>query len=234
MRVAIVEDSPRDRTQLHNCLDRASTELKESFTVTEFEDGVAFLEAYGAGFDLVFLDIEMPHLDGMDTATELRKIDPDVILIFVTNMAQYALRGYDVGALDFILKPIAYYPFAMKLKRALRQIRRFSDEMLILKTPDGLVRISVSRIHYIEVRGHLLTYHTDDESYTVRETLGAVEKRLEGYHFSRCSNSYLINLKHFTALCGNQVFVGEISLPISRSRKVEFTSELAQYLGGSV
>ena len=160
-------------------------------------------------------------------------MDPDVALIFVTNMAQYALRGYDVNALDFILKPLNYYSFAMKLKKAVRYIRRFQEEMLTLRTADGMARIPVSRVYYVEVRNHMLTYHTEDGTYTIRESMKNVEVQLRDYGFLRCNHCYLINLRHFKALHGNEVVIGSTALPISRSRRIEFVERLTQYLGGS-
>lgn len=118
LRVAIVEDSAGDRIRLRSYLEKFSGECDETIRITEFFDGTSFLESYQSDYDLILLDIEMPHLiNGMETAQELRLRDARVLHIFITNVAQYARNGYEVDALDYMIKPVNYYAFALKLKR---------------------------------------------------------------------------------------------------------------------
>ena len=113
LQIAIVEDDPSERERIRECL-RLMEDDDISFAVREFETGVSFLDQYQPEYDIVLMDIEMPGIDGLKTARELRRMDGEVILIFVTNMAQFALYGYEVDALDFILKPINRYSFSLK------------------------------------------------------------------------------------------------------------------------
>ena len=123
-RIAIVEDEAAVREQLAGYVQRYIRQYGTPFEVTEFADGMEILEDYRPQFDIIFLDIEMPELGGMDAAERIRTVDPDVVLVFVTNMAQYAIRGYEVDALDFVLKPVNYYQFSTKLARALQRVQR--------------------------------------------------------------------------------------------------------------
>ena len=108
LRCAIVEDSPRELEHLKECLARYSAERDIPLETTAFGDAASFLEHYRADYDIVFMDIELPGINGMEAAHRLREIDRQVILIFVTNMAQFAVKGYEVDALDYIIKPAQY------------------------------------------------------------------------------------------------------------------------------
>ena len=122
--IAVVEDNDAMRAQLCGFIAQYAQESGHQLDVTAFSDGAQLVEPYRPGFDIIFLDIEMPKLGGMPTAERIRRQDPDVVLVFVTNMAQYAIRGYEVDALDFVLKPVSYYQFSTKLERALQRIQR--------------------------------------------------------------------------------------------------------------
>ena len=98
IRVAIVEDNPADRMQIEQHTRRFFAENEEAVQIYTFGNGIDFLEHYRAHYDVIFLDIEMPLMDGMETAEKIRKLDPYVILIFVTNMSQLALKAYEVNA----------------------------------------------------------------------------------------------------------------------------------------
>ena len=111
-KIAVVEDNDAMREQLCGFIAQYARESGRQLDVTAFADGAEIVDPYRPGFDIIFLDIEMPTLGGMPTAERIRQVDPDVVLVFVTNMAQYAIRGYEVDALDFVLKPVSYYQFS--------------------------------------------------------------------------------------------------------------------------
>lgn len=233
-RVAIVEDNSDDANLLLELLQQFEQASGESFTCKVFENSIQFLDAYNKDFDLILMDIEMPGLNGMDAAQKLREKDTDVTLVFITNMAQYVLRGYTVDAVDYILKPLNYYSFFMKLKKALRNIEHRDQGMITLKTADGIFRILSSDIYYVEVQGHYLNYYTASTVYTVRSTMSIAEEKLLKYHFLRCTNSCLINPAYITSVRSTAVTINATPLPISRTRKEIFFRELANYLGGSI
>lgn len=146
-RIAVVDDQPDMRQQLCSMIDQYSRENNCMLEVTTFSDGAQIITNYCKGFDIIFLDIEMPELGGMDAAERIRTVDPDVVLVFVTNMAQYAIRGYEVDALDFVLKPVNYYQFSTKLARALQRVQRRKGGQIALQTAGCAAA---------EHRGHLL------------------------------------------------------------------------------
>lgn len=163
LRCAIVEDSPRELEHLKECLARYSAERDIPLETTAFGDAASFLEHYRADYDIVFMDIELPGINGMEAAHRLREIDQQVILIFVTNMAQFAVKGYEVDALDYIIKPAQYGPLSIKLDRAAQRWRAAAESVMVA-LPTGTQRLLLWEIYYIEVQGHKLTYHTEKAS----------------------------------------------------------------------
>ena len=130
IRVAIVEDDAEVQGVLQEYVRRYTRQYGTEFEVTVFADGVDILEDYRAVYDIIFLDVEMKHLDGMTTAERIRQMDADVILIFITNMAQYAIRGYSVGALDYVLKPVPYFAFSQQLLKAVSRLEKRAKRYL--------------------------------------------------------------------------------------------------------
>lgn len=214
LRCAIVEDSPRELEHLKECLARYSAERDIPLETTAFGDAASFLEHYRADYDIVFMDI-----------------DQQVILIFVTNMAQFAVKGYEVDALDYIIKPAQYGPLSIKLDRAAQRWRAAAESVMVA-LPTGTQRLLLWEIYYIEVQGHKLTYHTEKGQLPGTGTLQDAEQRLHGKGFLRCNKCYLVNQKHIQTVTGSDVVLsnGE-KLQISRLRKKEFMEELARSMG---
>ncbi|MCR5545878.1 MAG: LytTR family DNA-binding domain-containing protein [Lachnospiraceae bacterium] len=232
--VAIVEDSIESADILKNYIKRFEEEERQMFHVTHFSDALSFLDGY-TGFDLVFMDIDMPFLNGMDGALRLREKDKSTVLIFVTNLANYAVRGYEADALDFIVKPVSFADFRFKLLRALHVIDSRKSKEITIVQKDGMKRFEVSDLLYVEVRGHQLTYVLSNRELKVRGTIVEAEQVLKGYGFLRPHNAYLVNARFIDEVTGNEIRLKGHILPVSRPRKKEFLQELAKWYGkGSV
>lgn len=232
MRIAIVDDDVQDRAQILTCLAQYFSEVEKSYETTVFEDAASFLSDYHYEFDFIILDIDMPGISGIDAAKSLREKDPNVTLMFVTNMPQYAIEAYSVEAMDYVLKPISYPDFELKMKKAERYIARGADAPLILQTKAGTVQRMVSEILYVESYKHYLYYHTAAESFKVRGKLSEAEDRLRPYHFARSSESYLVNLAHLKSIEDSDIIVGGERLPVSRRFRGVFLSAFTRYRGG--
>lgn len=230
--IAIVEDTDADAQILQEHLKRYDQEHHEGFQVVRFRTAEELLSGYQPVYHLILMDIDMPGMNGMEAAQQLRLLDDTTALMFTTNLSQYAIKGYEVNALDYLLKPIDYYSFSMKLKRVLSIIRRMNTESIGVPTKDGMIKLDIAGIYYVEIITHQLIWHCEDGLYKSRGVMKDVEEKLLSHQFARCNNGYLVNLRHVTALQDDEVTVGRDVLRISRPRKKAFTQALARYMGG--
>ncbi|MFA6874636.1 MAG: LytTR family DNA-binding domain-containing protein [Bacilli bacterium] len=218
IKTAIIEDEKKAADTLESFLVKFFTENNISYSITRYGEGFSFLSECQKGFDLAFLDIEMPHMNGIEVAKKLREKDTKMALIFVTNMVQYAIRGYEVDAIDYVLKPILYTRFEALMQKTMRIIGKHQDEEVTLKTTGGLRKVFLSSILYIEVYDHLLIYHTEEGEIQVWGTLFGAQKSLPEKSFFRCNNSSIVNVEKITALNKSELTLSGISKPISISR----------------
>lgn len=232
IKIALVEDDPSCKEQTVNYVERFSKENGVEVKIDCFADGLEFLEKYSSDYTVVFMDIEMPYMNGLNVAKKLREKDECVSLIFMTQMAQYAIKGYEVNAIDYVVKPVAYGTFSDKLKKAIKASEKYIDYDFTVAKKDGKVRLQTSKIYYVEVTDHKLIYHTVDGNLENSGSLNSLERELAKYNFSRCNTCYLVNLRFVTALNENTVWVGNDALAVSRSRKKSFFSDIAAYRGG--
>ncbi len=210
MRLAIVEDDDKVRQQLQTYVLQYFQGRENDVEIRLFADGDEILEDYAADYDLIFLDIQMKRLDGLATAERIRERDEDVYLVFITNLANYAIRGYAVHALDFILKPVNFL--------MLRQV---------------LTRLDVSQITYVETDGHAVSIYTEKGVYRLRQSMRGMEELLGKYGFFRCNSCYLVNLRHVERVENGGAIVAGQALTISRPRHKAFMEALTKYLGGA-
>ncbi|HCS66795.1 MAG TPA: DNA-binding response regulator [Oribacterium sp.] len=235
LKIAVVEDQQEVREELCLFVRRYAEENSLQAEVVPIEDGEAVAEHYEPGWDIIFMDVEMPGLDGFRAAEKIRETDAEVVLVFVTNMAQYAIRGYEVDALDYVLKPVNYAQFALKLSRALQRVERRKGGQVTLQLPGGDVQLLYTKeIHYLETSSRMLHYHTVKGIFSVRASLQSAEKQLAGYHFARCNQCYLVNLAHVRGIEDGFVLVGEDRLEVSRRQRAAFMTALASYMGGAL
>lgn len=232
--IAVVEDEPEAAGELKSCLERYAAETGEKFHIQYFENAVILLSNYRSNYDIIFMDIELPHMNGMESCHRIRELDEAVTIIFVTNMAQYAVKGYEVDAFDFIVKPLSYVDFSIKLKRALDRIRRMDGRSIVLTVKGGLHRINAVDIKYVEIMKHQMLFHTVNGNFDVYGTLKKVEKDLPEDTFARCSNCCLVNLRYVERVDGYCVTVGGEPLQISRAKKKEFMLSVSQYLASNL
>lgn len=229
LRIAVVEDDPADARLLIQLLQQFEHENPVRFDIQTFCDGRAIVGRYRAEFDVIFLDVQMRFLDGLETAHLIRNLDPDVTIVFVTHMASYAARGYEVDALSYVVKPVRYVALAPVLRRAIQRRTRRPGASVLLPTTQGTARVPVADVVYAASSGrHRIEVHAIDRAHSFSGTLRALERDLSPEAgFFRSNNCYLVNLRHVVEIRPDTcVLVGGAELAISRARRRPFLEAL--------
>lgn len=237
--VLIVEDDAEAADSLQACLNRYAHEYALALHITRYESAIPLVTGKRT-FDLVFLDIDLPGVNGMEAAELLRTYDKRTPIVFVTNLAQYAVRGYQVDALDFIVKPVSYYNFSMRMDKAVRAMRRNDRPHLSVTTRAGIRVLEPGDIVYVETVNHDLVYHLrsiDDEAeiLRIRGSLSKLERELADGPFLRISSGCLVNMDHVRSMQAGMVRMSDgTTLYASRAKKRAALETFADYLGGSI
>lgn len=233
-RALIVEDDASQARHLKAHLERYAQQTSTAFSTTCYQSAVEFVETKQT-FDVIFLDIGLPGIDGMEAAGILRTYDAETPLVFVTDLAQYAVQGYQVQAFGFLVKPVEYYDFKMLMDRVVRVIERSVDKNVYIPTRDGVRVVPMRDVVYIDVLNHSLSYHLEGgETVTVRGTLGATESSLTGLTFVRVSNSCLVNMRHIRSISGTDLTMSNGTIcAVSRSKRKSALATIANYYGGN-
>lgn len=230
--IALVEDNPNDRDNLIKALDRFSKEENEPIHITHFSTGEEFIAKFKAIYNVIFLDIELGGMNGMSIAQSIRKVDNSVFIIFCTNIAALAIKGYEYNALDYFIKPVSYQDLVLRMKKVVRSVKD-SQRKISFPIEDGIQVLLVNEIIYIESFGHDTIYHTKDKNIKAKErkSMKSIEDELGPLGFSRCNVSYLINLRYLDSIKNNDVILynGE-TLSISRNRKKDFLNDFFAHL----
>lgn len=232
IRIAVVEDDKNYQKQLVQYIQRYTKETGIETDIRLFNDGDMIIDNYAGNYDIIFFDIEMKRMNGMESARIIRKLDENVIIIFITNMAQYAIQGYEVSALDYVLKPIEYFAFSQEMEKAIKRLKTLEGYYLSIAQEQGIVRLDTREIKYLETQGHYILVHTEKKTYSFRETMKAAVRKMQDEHFVQCNSGYLVNLRYVESVRQNIVVVGGDELQISRPRRKEFMEALTNYLGG--
>ncbi len=232
MRIAIVDDENTVRQMLDDYVQRFAEESGITMETSQFSSGDAFMEDYKMVYDIVIFDIEMPGTNGMDTARRLREIDKNITIIFVTNMAQYAVNGYEVDAVDYILKPVNYYDFSMKFHRTVAKAAQQKEHIITIDTPDGLRRLKISAIKYVEVLGHYLYFHTVKNVYKIRGSMQEISDQLEKYFFVRIHRSFIVNIRYVDKILSKEVTIAGETFLVGRAYKDQLKQEYMKYIRG--
>ena len=234
IKIAIVEDEVLYADQLQEYLKKYEEEYRESFEISVFQDGDQIVHHYKAEYDVILMDVEMRFMDGMSAAEEIRKMDTEVVIIFITNMPQYAVRGYEVDALDYVLKPMTYLAFAQRLNRAIERIKKRTKRVISVNIKGSQIRMPIESVYYIESQGHTLIFHGVNGEVEAPGTMKEIQEKLRDEHFFRGNKGYLINLAHVDRVVEGCAVVAGEELVLSRGRRKEFMEALAGYWGEAV
>lgn len=236
LRIGICDDQVDARDALRCQLDKILNENEEQI-VYEFTSGrsaVRWLESHPGEIDLLFLDVEMDGLDGLQTAAEIRRFNQEMLLVFVTGYTDYVFDGYQVNALDYIIKPVSSSRLLTLLERIRPLMQHQEETVFVFKNTDGAYRMPYAKICYFYSDKRLVYLVTANAEYPFYAKLNDIDELLNGT-FVRIHQRYLVNPQFVDHIGSAAVTIGSTSLPFSRSLKEEATRKLALALfGGSI
>lgn len=228
--LAIVDDDRDEASALSTLVAEYFRQKNKSYLFRVFHAPLDFIRST-ENYDIVFMDIRMDKLDGLEVARIMRKINTSCVLIFVTHMAQLAIKGYEVDALDFIVKPADQYSINYVLDKAIARLENTSSSFIAIKTSDGIISLSANDITYVEVFDHNLVYHTLRGTYDARGRLSDVVKQLDPKRFIMCNRSFVINLRYVSSVCNDYLTVEGTKISISKSHRKEIMQHFSNFLG---
>lgn len=231
LHVMICDDEKELRVDLKKIIDRSLGLWGVSYSISEFSNGEALMSEYTGNQDqqILFLDIKLDGISGMDAAEHIRRLDPTAVIVFVTAYPDFVFQGYDVRALRYILKPYEEEKIVQVLRDALDLLDMGRETCFFIEQRGKTLRVPFARIQYIFSKGHQLHAVTAGETISFYGKLGDLTNALPDC-FVRVHNRYLINLNHLDALEKNSVRVAQKTLPVSRSYKQGLSIAFARYL----
>ncbi len=235
--VVILEDRPSDSQRLESFIQKYASEKELQVEVSIFSEGSKLIEEYDNRFDVLFVDIELPGISGMKTAEKVREKDSVIPIIFTTNMAQYAVQGYEVAALGFMLKPIPYFQFEKYFSKAVAKCKKnrelLETSMLSLGNNRMFKYVSVDEIVYIIKDRNYIEYHfVNHEFFRERGTFRDVLPKFEKTSIKQISSGCMVNLRYVQKKNVNDVYVMDMVFSVTMPYRKSFTQDLMDYMRG--
>lgn len=230
IKIACLDDDKKELDVISEYLSRIKKENNVDFEIYTFDSPFDFLESQNY-FNIILLDIEMNGMNGMEVASKTREYNQDSIIIFITNSIDFAVQGYSVNALDYVLKPFNYTRFSILILKALRMSKKQESFDIFVKSEGVIERINTANIIFIDVDDHLLVYHTTKGEFTSWSSLSSLEQSLPKDTFIRINNNAIVNAKYIEKVERVNVYVTGYDEPIqiSKSRKKLFLSSFKKF-----
>ena len=229
LKIALCEDDQLQRELVKNYIDRSL--LNRNYEIFEFKSGEELIANYPQKLDILFLDIQMEEVNGMDAAKKIRTFDNNVEIIFITGIWDYVQEGYEVRAYRYIIKPIDFNSFKTQLNLCIKEIENQKRPSIVVTYKGEVNKIDIGSIVYIETDNRNTLIHTKEKSYRSNMGISKLEKYLEGSTFFRCHNSFLINLEYINKIGQDSVFLGEYEIQVSRHKMKELKIQFTSFLG---
>ena len=228
--IAVCDDEIQECCRIADRIREVLEEMKISCTIRQYNSGRELLRAQ-EDFDIIFLDIIMRDLDGIQTAQLVRGKAYDRILIFLSSSRDYVFDAYDVEAFQYLLKPLDGHKLRKVLEAAVRKTQKQSREFILVSKGRQTRKLFLDDISYFEIRGRVIEVHGREGIFTYYEQIGILEKNLEGKGFFRCHKSYLINLKHVDSYNRQEVILDQGErVAVAKRRYDQFCMEILEYM----
>lgn len=240
LKVALCDDVIEYNKKMETYIKRYSDENHIDVKITSYSSGPQLLLHYQKRkFDIIFLDIAIPEMDGFEIAKKIREKDQEIIIIFCTSYytISNASRGFEVEAEDFLAKPMLYKKIEKILNKAYGKKLVKAEEKLIVKCQNGIYTLQLSDIIYLETSNKTVLLHTVKGDFICYQKIRDLEERLSDKLFYRCHNCYLVNMDYIESVRGDTVVLTRgtrNTIPISKYRKDGLLKALALYVGGKL
>ena len=234
IRIAIVDDEKVIREQIKKLIEKKQTDCE----IDTYGTGEDLLKADSV-YDIIFLDIQMDGMNGIETARALRQKADNTVLIFITGVKEYVFDAFDVAAFHYLIKPIEEYKFSEVYNRAVLEVGKRTQQtngQLFVKTRNRNATFNQSDILYIESRAKKVEIHTKTDTVEAYAAIGELEKQLVG-SFYRCHRGYLVNMAFIMEYGNDSITLnnGE-TIILSKDKYSEFVKVYMRYLknGGGI
>lgn len=229
--IIICEDEKAQREQIKKYLAPILNELKVLHEFIEYETGEQLLNNYSQKAQLIFLDIQMGKITGMETARKIREIDEEVDIIFLSGSTTYIQEGYEVNAKRYLTKPITIEEFIKQVKPCIQVALKKQEEYIWIKSGYSSYKVLMHDILYAETYGRKVNIHTKQKVYDTHISLGEIEKMLDKTQFFRCHRGYLVNLQFVEGIEKEYLSVWGNEIPISRFKIKELKKAVVETIG---
>lgn len=233
MRIAICDDDKRLVVALSDAIHHWAIQSAEEITLSTFKSAESFLLHWDnvSQFDLLFLDIRMGEMNGMELAEVIRRTDKDMFIVFVTADRDFVFQSYDVDALHYLVKPITHNDVEKSLVKARDRLKKVETDAFIVSSDGRLIRKNFDDIRYFESAAHYIHLYTGEDNLRFRMNFSDLVSELASRHeFVRTHRSYLVNLKHITLVEDNNVTIEDtIKIPVSRSYRSDTYKAFVDY-----
>lgn len=232
--IAVCDDELLDCLTISAQIRTIMEEMGAAFCVEQFQSGRQLLKSLGR-FDVIFLDILMEGMDGMETARQCRRMDFDRMLVFFSSSRDYVFDAYDVEAFQYLVKPIEDKKLKKVLQKAVRKMEERSQAFILVSRDRQKRKLFLDDIYYFEIRGRMIDIHGTGGVFSYYEQIGILERELQGKGFFRCHKSYLVNLKYVDVYNRQELVLdnGE-RIAIAKRRYEAFCEEILKYMRGMV
>ena len=228
-KISIVEDDIDAKSILVKFLNQYAFENKFEIDIKTYSDGLEFINNYSSDTNIIFMDVDMPHVNGFRAAKKIRELDSNVSIVFTTVLAKYAIKGYEYDAIDYLVKPLKYESFSLKVKKVFDRSKDKKKNIIPISSTNGLKLVSITSINYIESNSHKITFHLDEEEFYTYSTLKKVEEELNDDRFYRCSNCCIINLAKVDSYDKAKIVIRGKEIFVSRDKKKDVVEHIVTY-----
>ena len=229
--IALCEDNSLQREELKNNLSEVLDEIGVEYKLLTFETGEDLLREYPENLDMLFLDIQMGELTGMETARKVRKYDDKVEIIFITALWDYIQKGYEVRAFRYLIKPVKFKELQEQVTACVENILHKRYTYITIKDKNNVLKIRTEDILFLETFERKVIIHTNSQDYIVKMSMNKLEKELNNKGFFRCHTSYIVNLIKIEEIKKDYLLINKFTLPVSKHRMKNLKLRLTSLLG---